>query len=238
MNNSASLRLRCLAVALVAAMVASVSTARADTIQTFTTTDTLANLASGGGTLSVGDFTFGDFSFFNSGLTSFDPSQITVTATFSNGTYFLTWDGNMSFTSPNGPATADLVLKYSVTSATGLIDAIDAAYTGSAQPSNGTFIAIDESARDENGVIVGTTHLNTDQRNSTFPIVPPQPKLYVTKDIAFAIANANGGFITVSEVAQSFHPIPEPSTTALFGVVGLGALYHGLVSRSRARRRS
>lgn len=227
---------RCLLIALAAAFLGAAGT-RADTIQTFTTTATLADLATNGGTLTVGDMTFGDFSFLNSGLTSFDPSQIHVTATFSNGTYYLTWDGNMSFTSANGPATADLELKYSVTAATGLIDAIDASFTGSAQPEDGTFIALDESARDGNGIVVGTTHLDTTHRNSTFPIVPPQQKLYVTKDFGLAIASANGGFVSISEVAQSFHPIPEPSTSALLGVVGLGALYQGLVIRSRARRR-
>jgi hypothetical protein len=231
-----SLPSRCAVVALAVAFLG-IASMRADTIQTFTTTDTLANLASGGGTLTIGDLTFGDFSFFNSGLTSFDPSQIHVTATFSNGTYYLTWDGNMSFTSSNGPATADLELKYSVTAATGLIDAIDASFTGSAQPENGSFIALDESARDGNGVVVGTTHLDTTHRNSTFPIVPPQSKLYVTKDFGLAISSANGGFVSISEVAQSFHPIPEPSTTALLGVVGLGALYTGLRRSSRSRHR-
>jgi hypothetical protein len=36
--------------------------------------------------------------------------------------------------------------------------------------------------------------------------------LYVTKDIAFGVTSVNGGFITISQVAQSFHQVPEPTT--------------------------
>src|ERR1700736_568103 len=78
------------------------------------TTDNLQDLASNGGSLMIGDKTFSNFSFFESGLTSFDPSKIQVTASVSNGVYYLTWDGNMSLVTSNGsgPASADLVLKY------------------------------------------------------------------------------------------------------------------------------
>lgn len=228
MTSSASLRSSCAIIALVTAFMG--ATANADTIPAFSTqtSATLQDLATNGGTLTIGDLTFSDFSFFENGLTSFDPSQIHVTATFANGTYFLTWDGNMSFLTPNGsgPSTADLALKYTVTAGRGLIDAIDAAFTGSGQPEGGTFIAVDESARDGNGNVVGTTHLNLQKHSDTFAITPPQHRLDVTKDITFA--TTNGGLVTLSEVAQSFHPIPEPSTTALLGVMGLGLLYRRL----------
>lgn len=236
MNKPASFRLPCAVLALVAAFVG--ASAFADTIPAYTsssnsTSSNLQDLSSNGGTLSVGGLTFSDFSFFESGLTSFDPSKINVTASLSNGVYYLTWDGNMSLVSNsnNGPSSADLVLKYSVTSASGAIDTIDAAFTGSVQPNNGsTYIAIDESARDRNGNIVGTTHLDANHNNDRFPITPPQGSLDVTKDITFGCAN--GGFITVSEVAQSFHVIPEPQINALLGI---GAVSFALLYRRRAK---
>ena len=174
------------------------------------TSDTLADLANNNGTLTIGDKTFSNFSFLESGLTTFDPTKITVTASVTNGTYYLTWDGNMALVASNGsgPSSADLVLKYSVTAAAGQIDSIDAAYTGSAQPAGGAFIAIDETARDRNGVVVGSTHMEGSQKSDTFPITPPQNFLNVTKDISFGLGN--GGFVSVSEISQSFHQTAIP----------------------------
>ena len=43
-------------------------------------------------------------------------------------------------------------------------------------------------------------------------IVPPETALYVTKDIALGVISPNGGFITISQVTQSFHQVPEPAT--------------------------
>jgi hypothetical protein len=193
------------------------------------TSDNLEDLAANNGTLSIGDKTFSSFSFQEDGLTSFDPSKIEVTASVNNGTYFLTWDGNMSLTTANGSGStsADLVLKYTVTATAGEIDALDASFTGSTQPNGGAFIAIDETARDSNGDVVGSTHLDSQNppssESDTFPINPPQSQLSVTKDISFGVAN--GGFATVSEVEQSFHQVPEPSTLSLLtGILVLGGV--------------
>jgi hypothetical protein len=184
---------------------------------TAATTDNLQNLASNGGSLKIGDKTFSGFSFLESGLTSFDPSKIQVSASISNGVYYLTWDGNISLVTGNGggAAAADLVLKYSVTATAGAINAIDAFYTGSVQPDGGAFVAIDETVRNANGNLVGSTHLDGQHKSDTFPINSPQSELSVTKDIIFGISN--GGLATVSEVVQSFHQvaIPEPSTLSL-----------------------
>ena len=47
-------------------------------------------------------------------------------------------------------------------------------------------------------------------------IAPSQGVLYVTKDIAFGVISANGGFVSISQVTQSFHDettaVPEPTT--------------------------
>jgi hypothetical protein len=218
---------RFLATAAAVVLLAGVASAQTQT------TDTLADLVTNHGTLSLGDKVFSDFTFQESGLTSFDPSNIQVTLSIVGGTYFLTWDGNMSLTSSSGPVTADLVLGYSVTATGGLIDSIDASFTGSAQPFTGAFLAVDETARNANGNVVGSTHLDAQHRSDSFPIAPPQAFLRVTKDVGFAISNPNGGFVSISEIGQSFHQaIPEPATTMLFG----SGLLSGVLYLRRRRR--
>jgi hypothetical protein len=114
-----------------------------------------------------------------------------------------------------------------------LINTIDASFTGSAQPFTGAFLAVDETARDANGNVVGTTHLDNTHHSDSFPINPPQSTLRVTKDLGFAISNPNGGFVSISEVSQSFHQaIPEPATTMLFG----SGLLSGVLYLRRRRR--
>ena len=205
-----------------------------------TNSGTLANLANGG-TLSIDDKIFSGFSYLPSGLTSFDPNQIIVTATESGGIDYLTWSGNISFLS-GGVATADLKLNYIVTANTGTINMIDQAYTGSAI--NG-FLAVDETAATGafGGMVVGYSHLEvgdfTDPPAETVQgdnliINPSQSVLYVTKDIALAVISPNGGSITIDQVEQSFHQVPEPSAM-LLGSLGAGLLLF-LKSRRQARR--
>src|ERR1700693_1278488 len=95
---------RATSVLSVLAAVLVVSAVRA---QDTSTSDTLQDLVQTNGSLTIGDKVFNNFDFFASGLTNFDPSQIRVTASFSNGEYFLTWAGNMSLVS-GGTATSDL----------------------------------------------------------------------------------------------------------------------------------
>jgi hypothetical protein len=193
------------------------------------TTDNLQHLKDTNGSLTIGDKTFSDFDFQTSRLTNFDASQIKVTASFNNnnGVYYLTWGGNMSLVSNSGPASADLLLNYRVTAAAGLIDTIDQLYTGSAQPSGGAFLSIDETARDANGNLVARSHLQADDLSDPFAepgddlnIDPPQSLLDITKDIGFGISANDGGFVTITEIRQSFHQVPEASTAAML-VLGL-----------------
>jgi hypothetical protein len=83
------------------------------------TSDNLQDLVNTGGSLTIGDKVFNNFDYQESGLTSFDASTITVTASFQNGIYFLKFTGNMQLVSASRPASADLVLTYTVTAMTG-----------------------------------------------------------------------------------------------------------------------
>jgi len=186
------------------------------------TSDNLQHLVDTHGSLTIGDKTFSGFDYHNSGLTSFNASNIQVTASNNGGQYYLTWAGNMSLTSNSGPASADLVLNYNVTATSGLIDMLDQLYTGSAQPQGGAFLSIDETARDANGNLVANSHLDANDLSDPFAepgdnlnINPPQNFLSVTKDIGMGISSNSGGFINISEVRQSFHQVPEASTTTM-----------------------
>jgi len=203
-------------------------------------TDTLADLATHGGTLSVGDKTFSGFSYLaSSELTSFDPAQITVTASIgSDGTYYLTWSGNITLAT-FATAAADLKLNYIVMASSGSISMIDQAYTGSAQ--GGGLLAVDETAALGNygGQIVGQSHLTaldvTDppaEINDVLNVVPPETLLYVTKDITLAAGAPGGSLVTISQVTQSFHQVPEPDP------ILLGSLAGGLLLLLGSRRRA
>ena len=138
-------------------------------------TDTLADLASSGGSLTIGDKTFSGFSFQESGLTSFNAANIIVTASQVGGNYYLTWGGNMSLASASGggPVTADLLLNYTVAANPGVIVAIDQNYTGSAQPTPGTYISVVETATvpGGNGTIVASSRLNQAITSTSFTAV-------------------------------------------------------------------
>jgi hypothetical protein len=195
------------------------------------TTDTLADLVTNNGTLSLGDKVFSGFTFQESGLTTFDPSNIQVTLTSIGSVYFLTFTGNMSLDSISGPITSDLLLRYNVTASAGLIDSIDDSFTGSSQPSATSFLAIDETARDSHGNVVGITHLENSQHSDSATLSSPQSTLSVTTGVGFGISNS--GLDTVSEISESFHQaIPEPATTMLFG----SGLLTGVLYLRRRRR--
>jgi hypothetical protein len=202
------IRNKLIAIFALTGMVAMLQTAQASL--------TLAQLAAGQ-TLSIGDKTFSGFSYTPSGLTSFNPNQIIVTATENGGIDYLTWSGNISLVS-GGLGSAHLLLNYKVTANAGTINMIDQAYTGSGQ--NG-LLAVDETvSTDLGGVpIVGQSHLTgldvsdpPAEGLDFLDIVPPESVLYVTKDISFFVTSEYGGFITISQVSQSFHQVPEPTT--------------------------
>ena len=197
---------------------------------------TLAGLTNGG-TISIDDKTFSGFSYQASGLTSFNPNQIIVTATESGGIDYLTWSGNITFRS-DGFGTADLLLNYIVTSTGKPIDLIDQSYTGIA---TNVLLAINETVATGafGGTVAGYSHLEIGDTNDppgepvqgdNLIINPSQSVLYVTKDMGFAVISQDGGSVTIDQVVQSFHQIPEPSAMLL------GSLGGGLLLVLRLRR--
>ena len=209
------MKLRIIVVSLVAVAMAAM-------IQPAQATLTLAEAAAGG-TISIGDKTFSGFSYTESGLTSFDASQIQISVYQNGGVDYLTWSGDISLIGVN--ATADLKLNYVVTASAGAIYMIDQAYTGSAQ--NG-LLSVDETVATGSfgGTVVGYSHLQTGdlsdppaEGNDLINIVPPQTSLYVTKDILLG-AGSPLGLISISQVTQSFHQTPVPeSPTVIAGAL-------------------
>ena len=179
---------------------------------------TLANLVANNGTLTIGDKTFTNFTFEVTGLNSFNPTNIIVTATESNGVDYLTWSGNISLAS-GGFVTASLSLNYTVTANSGSISMIDQRYTGSV--TNGS-VLINETATSAGAPIVHSQlSVNDVSDPNTYPsgpfdvgendllsVTPPQTTLYVNKGISLVVI---GGSITITQVEQSFHQVIPPT---------------------------
>jgi hypothetical protein len=197
--------------------------------------DTLAHLtADPNNSISIGDKTFNNFTSQPTNLTSFDPTQIIVTASITGGVYYLTYTGSISlFNATTTPAVGDLLLGYRVTASAGVITSIDQDYVGGVGSGIGS-LSVDETVKDINGNVVGNSHLDTGdisdpafEIGSDQPIIsPPQSVLDVTKDIglgAFAVG-LTPGFVTISKVEQSFHQtVPDGgSAVALLGIALAG----------------
>jgi hypothetical protein len=220
-----------IAIVALTTMVGMIQTAQATYLSDLTTVGTVGGSIVGtanGGTLTIGDKIFSGFSFSESGLSGFNASQITVTASVGpGGVDFLTFGGNMQLAGVYS-ATGDLLLGYTVTATAGSIAMIDQRYTGGAV--NGS-ILINETATGGAATAHSQLSVNDVSDPNTYPsgsfdigendllsVIPPQTTLYVTKDLAFTIldgnTNINNGIseVSVSSVQQSFHQVPEPTT--------------------------
>ncbi len=211
-------------------------------------TNNLAALANTGGSLTIGDKTFSGFSYLENGLSGFNASSILVTASIDpadSSVDFLTFSGNMQLAGTSFD-TADLLLNYTVTATAGSIYMIDQRYTG------GDFtggLIINETATSQGAptahsqLTVGDVSDPNNYPNGPFDtgeldllsVDPAQNTLYVTKDLAFVILDAQPGTISqasVSLVQQSFHQlaVPEPAT------IGCFLLGFGILARSRRFR--
>jgi len=60
--------------------------------------------------------------------------------------------------------------------------------------------------------------------------------LYVTKDISLAVIPPSGGsgYITIDQVEQSFHQVPEPTTTGCFCLAWVPWFVANALSKSDA----
>jgi hypothetical protein len=103
---------------------------------------------------------------------------------------------------------------------------------------NNGSLAVDETVSTSSGgvPIVASSHLDintpSQTQGPTLNVNPAQSVLYVTKDISFAVIPPVGaaGNVTITEVEQSFHQVPEPGTMLL------GSLGGGLLLLLRSRR--
>jgi hypothetical protein len=214
---------------------------------------TLSQLASSGGSLTIGDKTFSNFGWTPSGAAgsqlNADAANLIVSAYIGNGVTgavgvdYLDFSGFIGVDNTSGSANllGDLLLKYTVTANPGSISMIDQQYTPNAVPATGQII-IGETVS-ANGTIVGNSTLTLNPSHLSDPptvagdnlvIDPSQSELSVIKDIS--ITADPGSLVGLSDVQQSFHQVPEP-TTVLAGallLLPLGASALRILRKSRA----
>ncbi len=186
-------------------------------------------------TVSIGDKVWSNFGAVPTNLDGYDPDLITVTASIEGGVYYLTYSGIVASVIKGAggpPKIGDLLLTYTVEASGGhVITMIDQSYTGSAQPSGGAFLSIDESVYDGTS-IVANSHLEESDLSDPFAEVGDdldtnsKSKYNVVKDIGLGVVADAGGFVTVSQVRQSFHQdvVPDSGSTAILLGAALSAI--------------
>jgi hypothetical protein len=188
-------------------------------------TDTLADLANSGGSLTIGDKTFSGFGYVASGADASelntDAAGLNVTASIVNGMYYLDFAGAIAVNNLRGASelAGDLELIYTVTANAGSIVMIDQNYTPNALSVAGNQIIIGETVKNNAGTIVGNSSLTLNPQDFSDPppesgdnldINPSAQELSVVKDIL--IYAAPGQVVGLSDVEQSYHQVPEPTT--------------------------
>jgi hypothetical protein len=217
------IRKRLIAIFAVTTMVAMIQTAQASV------TDSLGDLVSSGGSLTIGDKTFSNFgwqaSLADASALSSQAAGLTVTASILNGIYYLDFAGALTVNNRGGMGDllGDLNLTYTVTvnNPGSAINMIDQNYTPNGTLAFGQTI-IGETVRNNQGIIVGNSTLTLTPNDLSDPTgeagdnlnFAGEHQLAVIKDIlidAFA-----GQIVGLSDVEQSFHQtvpeVPEPTT--------------------------
>jgi len=177
-----------------------------------------------GGTLSVGNFTFSNFTY--GGTT---PSASVVVNTSATGLAFTT--NTAGWTTPTGNS----VISYDVTANSGAAGSVGLGFTATASTGASAFVG--ETVTDlANGNKKYNLQVFTDgpggladSLTSSVDLTPASTHLHVTKSIDVA---ANGGAATITLVDNTFSPtggtgegpVPEPMSLALLplALMGLG----------------
>jgi hypothetical protein len=177
------------------------------------------------GSLTIGDKTFSGFSWTatgdNASALSTDAAGLTVTASQVGGVYYLDFAGLIAENNISGASSVlgDVALHYTVTvnSGPGVIDWIDQQYTPNGLPVAGNQIIIGETANGATASANSTLTLNPSdlsdppvELGDNLLLVPGQTQVIVVKDIL--IAAAAGQLVGLSDVKQSYHQVPEPTT--------------------------
>lgn len=236
-NTTKHMRNRLIVTSVAVGLLSLAGVARANHVDTL---EALINDPSN--TVSIGDKVWGNFTADPTNLDGYDPSLITVEASIVGGVYYLTYSGIVASVikgAGGAPEIGDLLLSYTVTATGGnSIIMIDQSYTGSAQPLGGAFLSIDESVYD--GVtIVANSHLEESDISDPFAevgddlVTNGKSTYLVIKDIGLGVVADAGGFVTISQVRQSFHQdrIPEPDSGTTAVLLGLALTGMGLLRR-------
>jgi hypothetical protein len=210
-----------------AAMVAAIAIVAS--IQT-TQAAPLTGVLNGGNSITIGDKTFSGFTYTASddqaSALADQALGLTISAFIGNGVngvlgvYYLDFKGAIAINNLGGtsPLLGDLALSYTVTVNSGsTIDYIDQQYTPNGLPVPGNQIIIGETAIGATASANSTLTLNPTDISDPAPEVGDnlnfstgQTSVAVVKDIL--IAAATNQLVGLSDVRQSFHQVPEPTT--------------------------
>lgn len=200
------------------------TTASADT--TNLNADETINLAyviTNGLSVQIGDKVFGEFDFNNNNAPDVAASNVDVRALLNLNDVGFRLEFQQPLTA-TGFESQDLVFEYTAAVAPGYDNLISDIHLSIAGDADGGFAPVAEDAFNLGFGAGNVGHVDVffpDVTETWTNIVPPQPKLWIEKDVYVIGA---GGSCTITNIEQTFSQIPEPSTALLVGLGLLGAV--------------